>query len=98
MFIIADVPRNRIYWMESGTGGLKSALHNGSDIRTVFKTNNNWGIALNDDFIFCASNTQILKINKFQGQKATVVHNDTQKIYGVVFVKQESKITRITRT
>lgn len=96
MFIIADVPRGRIYWMKRGTDDLKSALYNGSFIRTVFKTYSNWGIVLNDDFIFCASDSQILKINKFQGQKATVVHNDTHQIYGVVFVKQEGKITRIT--
>lgn len=100
MFIIADVPRDRIYWMEFGSGDLKSAYHNGSDINTVVKTNQinrNWGIAISDDFIFYASGKQILKINKSSGQNATVVHSDTNQIYGVVFLKQEGKITRTTR-
>ncbi|CAG2253863.1 LRP5_6 [Mytilus edulis] len=83
MFIVADE-----------SGDLKSAYYNGSDINTVVKTNQlneNWGIAISDDFIFYASGKQILKINKSSGQNATVVHSDTNQIYGVVFLKQEEK-------
>ncbi|VDH96969.1 Hypothetical predicted protein [Mytilus galloprovincialis] len=92
--IAVDVPRDRIYWMEYGSGDLKSAYYNGSDIKTVVKTNQiyrNWGIAISDDFIFSASGNQILKINKSSGQNATVVHSDTNQIYGVVFIKPEGK-------
>lgn len=72
---------------------MKSALYNGSDIKTVYKTNSsfNWDIAINNDFIFSASNNQILKINKYPGQYATVVHTDANRINGVLFFEQEGK-------
>lgn len=94
--IVADVRRDRIYWMECNTGDLKSASYNGSDIKTVFNTNSNinWDIATSDDFIFCASKNQILKINKSPGQNAKVVHTDAYRIHGIVFVEQKGKNVR----
>lgn len=97
--IIADVDGDRIYWMECNTGDMKSALYNGSDIKTVYKTNSNfnWDIAINDDFIFSASNNQILKINKSPGQNATVVHTDANYIHGILFFEHKGKTVQNKR-
>ncbi|CAG2253865.1 APOER2 [Mytilus edulis] len=88
-----DVRRDRIYWMECNTGDLKSASYNGSDIKTVFNTNSNinWDIATSDDFIFCSSKNQILKINKSPGQNAKVVYTDAYRIHGIVFFEQKDQ-------
>ncbi|VDI19337.1 Hypothetical predicted protein, partial [Mytilus galloprovincialis] len=90
--IQVDVSNSRLYWMEYGTGDLKSAWHNGSDVKTIVSTHSigrNWEIDTNDDFIFYSRYDTIFKINKSLGQGPTVVHTDTALIYAVFVFKQE---------
>lgn len=84
---------NRLYWNEYSTGDLKSALYNGSDVKTVVNSDlrYNWGLDTNDDFIFFSSQYSIFKIAKSFGQAATVVHRDTAHIHGVVFYRHKGK-------
>ncbi|CAC5390805.1 VLDLR [Mytilus coruscus] len=96
-----DVDVERLYWMEYYTGDLQSAWDNGSDVKTIISTNvtiENWDIDMDEDFIFYTSYNQIIKINKFLGQIPTVVHTDTQRIYGVLLYKQDGKNTSIRNT
>lgn len=87
--------------MEYITGDLKSAWFNGSDVKTMIRTNRtyqNWDIDIDHvdgDLIFCTSSNQILKINKFLGHDLTVLHNDTENIYGLLFYKPEGKICKL---
>ncbi|VDH92243.1 Hypothetical predicted protein, partial [Mytilus galloprovincialis] len=90
--IVADVDVKSLYWMAYTTGDLQSAWYNGSNFKTItstFATNTNWDIDVDEDFIFYTTNNQIVKINKYLGQNPTVVHTDTQQIYGLLFYKQE---------
>ncbi|CAC5395781.1 unnamed protein product [Mytilus coruscus] len=87
-----DVDVQRLYWMEYTTGDLKSAWFNGSDVKTIVSTNaknKNFDIDIDGDFIFYTSNNKIMKINKSLGQNPTVVHTDTQQIYGVLLCRQD---------
>lgn len=85
--------------MEYQTGDLRSAWFNGSDDRTIVSTNEqsqNWDIDMNQDVIFYTSNNKIMKIKKSLGQNSTVVHKDTQVIYGLL--SYNSKGTNIYLT
>ncbi|CAC5410068.1 unnamed protein product [Mytilus coruscus] len=87
-----DFVDKRVYWMEYDTGDLKSALYNGSDVKTVIRTNvqrNNREIDIWGDYVFYTSNNKILKLHKSSGQIPVVVHTVTTQIYGVLFYKQE---------
>ncbi|CAG2209911.1 unnamed protein product [Mytilus edulis] len=89
-----DVSNSRLYWMEYGTGDLKSAWHNGSDVKTIVSTHSigrNWEIDTNDDFIFTLDMIQYLRLTNLLGQGPTVVHTDTALIYAVFVFKQEGK-------
>ncbi|VDI81261.1 Hypothetical predicted protein [Mytilus galloprovincialis] len=93
-----DVDAERLYWMEYEMGDLRSAWYNGSDVKTIISTNatdNNLNIDINGDFIFYTSNNQIMKIDKSLGQNPTVVHTDTEKIYGFLLYKQDGENTII---
>lgn len=87
--------------MEYITGDLKSAWFNGSDVKTIMRTNitsQNWDIDIDHvdgDLIFYTSSNQILKINKFSGHDLTVLHTDTENITGLLFYKPEGKICKL---
>lgn len=86
IMIFSDVDVERIFWMAYQTGDLRSAWYNGSDDRTIVNTNatsNNWDI--DGDLIFYTSSNQIMKINKSLGQNPTVLHTDTESVYGLLF-------------
>lgn len=92
--IISDVNVERLYWMEYNTGDLQSAWLNGSNVKTIISTNvtdKNWDIDINEDFIFYTSAKQIMKTNKSSGQHPTVIHTDTQQVYGLLFFKPIGK-------
>lgn len=86
IMIFSDVDVERIFWMAYQTGDLRSAWYNGCDDRTIVNTNatsNNWDI--DGDLIFYTSSNQIMKINKSLGQNPTVLHTDTESVYGLLF-------------
>ncbi|XP_071148455.1 low-density lipoprotein receptor-related protein 8-like isoform X2 [Mytilus edulis] len=89
--IQVDVIDMRLYWNEFSTGDIKSVWYNGSNVQTVVSTNlrNNWGLDTNDDFIFFSSHHSIFKMAKSVGQTPTVVHIDTNQIYGVFLYKYQ---------
>ncbi|XP_071148459.1 low-density lipoprotein receptor-related protein 8-like [Mytilus edulis] len=91
--IQVDVVDKRIYWNEYSPGALKSAWYNGTDVQTIVNTNlrQNWDLDTNDDFIFYSSYHLIFKMAKSVGQTPTVVHNDTEQIYGVLLFKHQGK-------
>lgn len=96
--MISDVNAERLYWMEYHTGDLQFARYNGSDIRTIVSTKTyNRDIEVNEDFIFYTSSNQVMKINKSLGQTPTVVHTDTQAIYGILLYKQDGKNPNIKK-
>ncbi|XP_052080325.1 hemicentin-1-like isoform X2 [Mytilus californianus] len=87
-----DFVDKRVYWIEYEKGDLKSALYNGSDVKTVVSTNvnlNSREIDIGGEYVFYTSSNTILKIHKSSGQIPTVVHTDTRQIYGLLFYKQE---------
>lgn len=80
--------------MEYDTGDLESSLYNGSDVKTVVRTNvtrNNREIDIAGDYVFYTSNHTILKVHQTSGQIPTVVYTDTAQIYGLLFYSQEGK-------
>ncbi|CAG2222929.1 LRP2 [Mytilus edulis] len=86
-----DFVDQRVYWMELETGDLKSALYNGSDVKTVVSTNvkhNNREIGIGDDYVFFTSYNKILKIHKSLGQLPAVVYTGPIQIYGLIFYKE----------
>ncbi|CAG2222930.1 LRP2 [Mytilus edulis] len=90
--IQVDFVDKRIYWMEYSTGALKSALYNGSDVKTVISTNvisNNREIDIGSDYLFYTSNNKILKIHKSAGQMPEIVHTETTQIFGLILYKHE---------
>ncbi|CAG2229958.1 unnamed protein product [Mytilus edulis] len=90
-----DFVDRRIYCMEYDTGDLKSAWYNGSDVKTVVRTNvigNNREIDIGDDYVFYTSSRNILKIHKSSGQMPTVVHTEPRQIFGLLFYTQEGKL------
>lgn len=92
--IFLDVDVESIYWMEFQTGDLQSASFNVSDVKRIISTNvtsRNLNIDIDGDFIFYTNYQKIMKINKSSGQNPTVVHTDTERIYAVLFYKQEGK-------
>lgn len=94
MIVILDFVHKRVYWMEYNTGDLKSALYNGSDVKTVIRTNvkfNNRDIDIVGDYVFYTSTNKILKVHKSSGQIPAVVHRETTQIYGLLFHKQDGK-------
>ncbi|CAC5410066.1 LRP2 [Mytilus coruscus] len=93
LVVISDFVDKRVYWMEYDTGDLKSALYNGSDVKTLVSTNVNVNreIDIGDDYVFYTSSNKILKIHKSSGQIPADVHTETTQIYGVLFYKQEGK-------
>ncbi|XP_052080321.1 low-density lipoprotein receptor-related protein 1-like [Mytilus californianus] len=89
-----DFIEKRVYWMEYESGDLKSALYNGSDVKTVVSTNvqyNNREIYIVGDYVFYTSLYKILKVHKSSGQIPAIVHTETIYIYGILFYKQEGK-------
>ncbi|VDI62041.1 Hypothetical predicted protein [Mytilus galloprovincialis] len=91
--IQVDVIDKRLYWNEYYTGALKSVWYNGTDVQTLVNTNlgQNWGLDTNDDFVFYSSFNSIFKMAKSVEQTPTVVHNDTEQIYGVLLYKHQGK-------
>lgn len=86
--IISDIDVKCFYWMENHAGDLQSAWYNGPDIKTIISTNatsQNWDFDINEDFIFYTSYKNIMKIHKSLGQNPTVLHSDTQSVYGLLF-------------
>lgn len=85
--------------MEYYTGDLRSAWYNGSDVKTIIRTNAtlvNWDINIDGDFIYYTRNNTIMKMNKSLRQNPTVVHTDTHKIYNFLLYKHDGKNTSIT--
>lgn len=80
--------------MQDDTVDLKSAMYNGSDVKTVISTNvqsSNREIDIGGDYVFYTSNTKILRVHKSSGQNPTTVHTETTQIYGLLFYNQEGK-------
>lgn len=80
--------------MEYETGDLKSALYNGSDVKTVIITNvssSSREIDIGGDYVFCAGDYKIIKVHKTSGQISAVLHRESLPIYGLLFYKQEGK-------
>lgn len=80
--------------MEFFTGDLQSSFYNGSEVKTVVKTNvriTNREIDIGGEYIFYTSSYQILKVHKTSGQIQTTVHTDTEQIYGLLFYKEDGK-------
>lgn len=77
--------------MNYGPGNLRSAWYNGSYVTTVVTYNsghNNRNIDIVGDTIFFASGNTIVKTNKYLGQLPTVVHRDTEEIWGVLYYRR----------
>lgn len=94
LFLYSDLVGKRVYWMEISTGDLNSTLYNGSDVKTVVRTNmigTNREIDIGGDYIFYTSDKRIRKAHKSSGQIPTIVHTETSRIYGLLFYKQEGK-------
>lgn len=94
LVVIADFDDQRVFFIEYDTSDLKSAMYNGSDVKTVISTNvksNNQGMDIGSDYVFYISNKKILKVLKSSGQIPTTVHTDASQLYGLLFYKQDGK-------
>lgn len=88
---ISDLVDKRVYWMGYYTGDLKSAFYNGSDVKTLVRTNvhsNNQEIGIGEDYVFYTSNNTIIKVHKSVRQIPAVIHTEITKI---LFYKREGK-------
>lgn len=94
MLLSSDYVNKRVFWMEYLSGDLKSGFYDGSDVKTLVRTNSvsgNRDIDIGGDYVFYTNNKKILKVHKSSGQMPAVVHTENTQIYGVFFYKQEGK-------
>ncbi|VDI78750.1 Hypothetical predicted protein [Mytilus galloprovincialis] len=77
-----DTEENRLYWINYD-GEIKSCKDDGSDVQTILSTHiriSYFAIGVVGSYIYYGNGHQLLMVNKSQGSKPTVLHNDTSRI------------------
>lgn len=86
-----DNDQNRLYVVDFDTGDLKSVNTNGSNITNILSTgsrNNNYDLVGNGDHMYCTDYTKIIKLTKYPGTTAEIIHTQPQQITSLfVFVQ-----------
>ncbi|CAG2249887.1 unnamed protein product [Mytilus edulis] len=88
-----DMNSGYIYWIEYGSGDLKSATINGSNVNILFdgnSSNTEHGLDTDDKYIYFSSIKQLLRIQKFHEnmeKEPYVLLNATETIYSVLMHK-----------
>ncbi|XP_076116435.1 vitellogenin receptor-like isoform X1 [Mytilus galloprovincialis] len=77
-----DTEENRLYWINHD-GEMKSCKDDGSDVKIILSTHiyrYYYAISIVGSYIYYGYAHQLLMVNKSQGSKPTVLHNDTSRI------------------
>ncbi|CAG2251781.1 LRP1B [Mytilus edulis] len=92
-----DTEENRLYWINYD-GDMKSCKDDGSDVKIILSTHvrrTYYAISVVGSYIYYGNGNQLLMVNKSQGSKPTVLHNDTQSIYSIYVFNQRGMLTTI---